>query len=89
MPGLIFLFVAAENSERLTFLGNALQGLGAAYGGPQAFALIKGTTTLGAIRDALGELNEGECIYLISAEKGNLENHLFVRGQTDGGVSTG
>jgi hypothetical protein len=87
MPGRFFVFVATQNTERLNAFGEALQGLGGIAVGPQAFSLVKDSASQEAIRDTLGDLKEGECVYLISAGREGLENHLIVAPRIEGGIT--
>jgi hypothetical protein len=85
MPRRTFVFISARTNERFEFLGRALGNMGAAVIGPQAYALSADTAPE-AIRDALGGLEDGECVYLIGAAGGTLENHLLVPPRMEGGV---
>jgi hypothetical protein len=85
--GRFFVFVATQNTERLNAFARALQGLGGIAVGPQAFSLVKGSTSREAIRDALGDLEEGECVYVISASSEGLGSHLIVAPRTEGGIT--
>jgi len=87
MPGRFFVFVATQKTERLNACGEALRGLGGIAVGPQAFSLAKDITSREAIRDALGDLEQGECVYVISAGGEGLENHLIVASRTEGGIT--
>ena len=87
MPGRFFVFVATQKTERLNACGEALRGLGGIAVGPQAFSLVKDITARKAIRDAVGELEEGECVYVIAAGGEGFEIHLIVASQTEGGIT--
>lgn len=87
MPERVFVFIATRSAERLAAMGDALRGLGATDIGPQSFALRRDGASPEAVRDALGELEEGECVYRIGAVGGALEHHLFVRARTGGGTT--
>ena len=78
MPGRFFVFVATQKTERLNACGEALRGLGGLAVGPQAFSLVKDITAREAIRDAVGDLEEGECVYVIAAGGEGVEIHLIV-----------
>jgi hypothetical protein len=87
MPGRFFVFTATQNAERLSAFGRALQSLGAVVAGPQAFSLGKDSASPEAIRDALGDLEEGECVYIIGAAGEALENYLIAAPRTEGGIT--
>ncbi|MBA16611.1 MAG: hypothetical protein CMN73_09695 [Sphingomonas sp.] len=89
MPGQFFVFISTKSPERLSALEEALNDLGAKVLGPQSFALRKDKTTPDDIRDALGNLEEGECIYVISAAGDVLENHLLAPPRLEGGIIIG
>ena len=83
----VFVFVATQKTERLNACGEALRGLGGLAVGPQAFSLVKDITAREAIRDAVGDLEEGECVYVIAAGGKGFEIHLIVASQTEGGIT--
>jgi len=85
MPRRTFVFISARTDERLEHFGRTLGSMGAAVIGPQSYALGADTSPE-AIRDALGKLDEGECVYLIAATTGTLENHMLVPPRIEGGV---
>lgn len=86
MPEQFFIFISTEKEYRLDALVKSLNGLNAKHVGPGCVAVRKDNATPEDIRDALGDLVEGECVYVIGAAGDTLENHLLVAPRVDGGI---
>ncbi|OSZ63598.1 hypothetical protein CAP40_17890 [Sphingomonas sp. IBVSS2] len=86
MPGQLFIFISARSAERSVAVEKALVGIGAKVVGPHALAVRQDKTTVDDIQNALGDFEEGECLYVIAAKDDLLETTLMVPPRLDGGI---
>lgn len=87
MRGQVFVFVVSKSTERLSALENALRELGAKVVGPQVFALRKEKAAQEKIKEAIGDLGEGESVYILDAAEGALEAQMLVPPKLEGGLT--
>lgn len=87
MRGQVFVFVVAKSAERLSSLENVLRDLGAKVVGPQVFALRKENVAQEKVKDVIGDLEEGESVYILDAAEGALEAQMLVPPKLEGGVT--
>ncbi|MBB6249064.1 hypothetical protein [Rhodanobacter sp. A1T4] len=87
MRGQVFVFVVAKSTERLSALESVLRDLGAKVVGPQMFALRKEKTAQEKIKESIGNLGEGESVYILDAEEGPLEVQMLVPPKLEGGLT--
>lgn len=89
MPKRLFVFVAAQNAERLDAFETSMRSIGGVCIGPQAYSVGTDRSSPEGIRDALGALLEGECVYVIGAEGEALESYIVAAPKKEGGIAVG
>jgi hypothetical protein len=82
----ILVFVSVKSGERLEFLDRVLRDAGAEVIGPQAYSFRQDAAAPEAVASAAGDLDAGECIYILSASDGALVNHMLVPPRITGGI---
>ena len=82
--GQVLVFVSTSKPERLEVLDRALRGAGARSFGPQAFVFPqKATTTAVALAEKLGDLETGECVYVLTSDS----CQVLLRPRETGGIT--
>lgn len=89
MPGHTVVMVVAADGSRLDAIGRAVQSLRGLAVESHIFAIKGDAATPRTLRDALGELEKDERIYLITAVEGALEYRVLACPKTEGGITVG
>src|SRR3569832_286681 len=79
------IFISTKKLERSETLERALRVGGAKLIGPSAFAFSREITAQ-LIAEMIGELEAGECVYILASHQGPVENCMVVRPRTEGGI---
>lgn len=86
MPDKTLIFSATADSKRMVAFGEALHQIGAMEVGPQMFVIGSAEDMTEKVRDAIGELFEGEAKYVVSSNGDQFSLKGIVRPRTEGGV---
>ena len=89
MPGHTVVMVIAPNVLRLDAIGQIVRSLGGVPLESQLFAVRGDAVTPQTLRNAVGELEKDERVYIVTAVGETLEYHVLVRPKTEGGITVG
>lgn len=85
----IVVFVETQSDQRRDLIKRNLISKGARYIGPQSFMFQKKNFAPEVIRDAIGDLEEGECVYLLDVEDGVLKCYIVALSNKEQGIKIG
>lgn len=86
VPNKALLFVVSATAERMAAISKALQQIGAMEVGPQMFVVSSASDIAEQARNAVGEIFDGESIYVVRQNGGQLSHQVIVRPRTEGGI---
>lgn len=86
MPDKALIFLVSQDGERASGFGKALNQIGAMEVGPQMFIIAITKDVAELVRDAVGELVEGESIYVVRPNGDQISHQVIVRPRSEGGI---
>lgn len=86
MPDKALIFIVSKDGQRISAFGRALHQMGAMEVGPQMFVIGVANDLAEMVRDAVGELLDGESVYVLRPNSDQISQQVIVRPRTDGGI---